>query len=633
VEEQFYLVWPLLLAGGLSISRRRWVLVVVICAAIASAALMALLYNPGSDASRVYYGTDTRATPLMLGAILAFAWPLGRMTAPTGPGAGPLLDGVGLAGLTALVLVMRGWHDYDTFLYRGGFVIVAVAAAAVIAAAGHPASRLGPALGVGPLRWIGQRSYGIYLWHWPVMALTRPGVDLTWSGWILVPAQIIVTLSLATVSYRYLEMPVRRGDAWRSLRAWLDRRQPRQRLVAAACVVSVATVAIAAVALAPGTTPRSPLLSLASAAASARPVAGPLSSGGVAPAQSGQPAGRGVTGGVLAVGSSVMLAAEPELERRLHARVDATVGRFNAAIIDRLRAYRAARALPASVVVQLGDNDPVTSDQIAHLRAVLRGVPRVVLVNIREPGESWGGEVNHALNKAVRSWPAAIVADWRTASANRSLLWDGVHPDPAGQRVYAGVVARALQALTSRSPLANGQVTVVGDSVAGSIDETPQAIQALTHGLHIRLDLRVCRRLIQPSCTYNGFAPAPALDTVKSLGRSLGSVLVVDVGYNDDAAGYGSGIDQMMRAALAQGARVVIWVTLRQVGGYTSIYRATNAAIGQAGRRWRELRVADWNAYSAGKPWFADGLHPSPGGALALAEFLRSSIVRAEAGG
>lgn len=143
VEEQFYLLWPLLLAGGLAVFRRPWLATGAIVAVASSAGLMALLYHPGIDPSRVYYGTDTRATPLMIGAILAFAWPLGRLTAPASRDAALVLDAIGVAGLAVVALAMLGWHDYDSFLYRGGFVVVAVAAAALLAAAGHPASHLG----------------------------------------------------------------------------------------------------------------------------------------------------------------------------------------------------------------------------------------------------------------------------------------------------------------------------------------------------------------------------------------------------------------------------------------------------------------------------------------------------------
>ncbi len=170
-------------------------------------------------------------------------------------------------------------------------------------------------------------------------------------------------------------------------------------------------------------------------------------------------------------------------------------------------------------------------------------------------------------------------------------------------------------------------MTVIGDSVAASMQHVPSAQTTLRKGLEVRLDLEVCRRLVQPSCAFRGSKPSTALQAVESSGRSLGRVLVVDVGYNEGAPGYGAGVDRVMRAALAQGVHGVVWVTLRDQKG---IYRQTNVAIRRAATRWRQMFVADWNLYSAGKPWFrGDGLHMGTAGAAAFAAFLRPHIFRA----
>ncbi|MBV9716013.1 MAG: acyltransferase [Solirubrobacterales bacterium] len=456
VEEQFYLVWPPVLAAGLALRRRGWVIALAIGVAVASALLMALLYDPSADPSRVYYGTDTRATPLMVGALLAFAWPLSRLSATAGRGARLVLDGLGIAGVGAFILAMATRHDYDPFLYRGGFAIVALVAAAAVAASVHPASHIGIALGTRPLRWVGQRSYGIYLWHWPVMALSRPGIDVTWGLWLLVPAQIAVTVALAALSYRYVEMPVRRRGPQRTARAWLDRRRPRQRLATVTTSVAIVAVTLAAVMLLPAANAVSGHRLMSSAAAehppratANAPVTTPAAARQAAAAPPGVRSRPAVSrrwrppGAVLAVGASVMLAAEPALEHRLGARVDAKVGRQASAIIRRLAQYRSAGVLPSQIVVQIGDNGPLLPADVARLRAVLRGVPHVVLVNIRQP-RSWEDEVDHELAAAVRTWPQATIADWRDASTDPSLLYDGAHPKPAGAAVYADVVARTL---------------------------------------------------------------------------------------------------------------------------------------------------------------------------------------------
>lgn len=173
----------------------------------------------------------------------------------------------------------------------------------------------------------------------------------------------------------------------------------------------------------------------------------------------------------------------------------------------------------------------------------------------------------------------------------------------------------------------SARVTFVGDSVAASIEYVPGARRVLAKGLRVTYDLRVCRRLVARSCSFQGATPPSALEAVRGRGRSLGDVLVVDVGYNEAARGYGLGIDHLMRAALAQGAKAVVWVTLRET---RPLYHATNVAIKAAAKRWHQLVVADWNAYSRGRPWFGrDRLHLTPTGASALAAFVRSHVIRA----
>ncbi len=183
-------------------------------------------------------------------------------------------------------------------------------------------------------------------------------------------------------------------------------------------------------------------------------------------------------------------------------------------------------------------------------------------------------------------------------------------------------------AAQARGPL---PVTFVGDSVAASISYIPSAQRQLERGLRVRLDLRVCRRLVQASCSYESTTPSTALQAVEGYGRALGRVLIVNVGYNESAQGYRQGIDRVMRAALAQGADGVVWVTLRET---RPLYHPTNVAIRTATKRWPQLVVADWNAYSRDKPWFGDdGMHLTATGATALASFLRAYVWKAAAAG
>ena len=193
----------------------------------------------------------------------------------------------------------------------------------------------------------------------------------------------------------------------------------------------------------------------------------------------------------------------------------------------------------------------------------------------------------------------------------------------------SGGVAGTGAGIATGTPAA----AVIGDSVAATISVVPQAQTVLERGLRLRLYLDVCRRLVQTSCTHDGNSPPPALAVIRSLGRSIPPILVIDVGYNDDADVYAAGIGQVMHAALGEGVRSVVWLTLRERGDYASVYAASNAAIRRAARRWPQLHLADWNRASAGKPWFADDVHPNDQGAVALARFMHAAILAAARGG
>ncbi len=222
VEEQFYIVWPLFLTAMMWLLRPRYVLLVVLTGAVASTVLMALLYRPDVDPSRIYYGTDTRGVGLLVGAALAFLWAPGRVGGRAGQAHPLLLDVVGLAALGVLVYSFLRLDGFQPFLYQGGFAMVAVTSAVVVAVAVHPRARLGRALlGRQPLRWLGLRSYSVYLWHWPVFMLTRPQLDVPFDGLPLLALRFGVTIVLAELSYRFVETPIRAGALgriWRALR-------------------------------------------------------------------------------------------------------------------------------------------------------------------------------------------------------------------------------------------------------------------------------------------------------------------------------------------------------------------------------------------------------------------------------
>jgi peptidoglycan/LPS O-acetylase OafA/YrhL len=443
VEEQFYIVWPLLLVPGLVLVGRKRLPMLVIAGIAASAALMWILYNPNSDPSRVYYGTDTRAFLLLMGILLALVWPwIERMRRAV-----PLIELLGVAALVGTVLLFLKMQDFNPTLYRGGDLAAAFCFVVLIAAVAHPRTGLGPALGIAPLRWVGERSYGIYLWHLPIILLLRPGVDVPWTGPGVVVLQAAIVLAAATLSFRFVEEPIRSGRLQRRLAQ--HPRRYRLEVVGAGAVGLVAAFAILFV------TPASlnpvaiyvsaPKAKAATHQSSPNPQPGPhqatgFTGGGRQTQRASLPPGR-----ILALGDSVMLDCSRELKDALQhrVRVDATVGRQIEDTVNELQRLRRHHKLTKMVVIQVGNNGPLWHRDLVRLRHALRGIPDVVVVNVRNTA-SWQNESNHALVDWVRAWPAAHLADWYGSSTSK-MMQDGTHPWPYGCTIYARVIADALR--------------------------------------------------------------------------------------------------------------------------------------------------------------------------------------------
>jgi peptidoglycan/LPS O-acetylase OafA/YrhL len=446
VEEQFYVIWPLLLVPGLVLLGRRRLPMLVVVGIAGSALAMWLLYNPTSDPSRVYYGTDTRAFLLLMGILLALVWPrverLGRAL--------PVLELLGIAALLGTVLLFLRMQDFDPTLYRGGDLAAAFCFAVLVAAVAHPATGVGQALGVAPLRWVGERSYGIYLWHWPVVALMRPGVDVSWTGPGVVVAQAAIVLAAAALSYRYIEQPIRTRTLQRRLAQYS--RRLRLEVVGAGAMCLVAAFAILFVtpsALNPVTSYVSPPKARATTKPrSSHTVTQPRTSVSNHPGghrQKKPQLGPFPPGHILALGDSVMLGCKRQLREALHhrVRIDATVGRQIADTIDELQRLRRHHKLPKTIVLQVGNNGPLYYHDLVRLHHALHGIPDVIVVNVRN-ATSWEQESNSALVGWLHDWPTAHLADWYGNSTNK-MLSDGTHPWPHACWNYARLIADTLR--------------------------------------------------------------------------------------------------------------------------------------------------------------------------------------------
>jgi peptidoglycan/LPS O-acetylase OafA/YrhL/lysophospholipase L1-like esterase len=452
VEEQFYLFWPLAFAAGMSLLGRRRLLLGVLAGAFASLALMWILFDP-TDSARAYYGTDTHAVGLLVGVALALLWsPLQLRRAKSGRWCGPALDAIGIVALGYVVLSFLDVHDYDLALFHGGYLWLALATAAVIAVIAHPAARLGGLLARPPLIWLGLRSYSFYLWHWPVLALTRPGLDVSLPRGILIPLQLLVVLALADLSYRFVELPFRGRRKLPALPdGWLRVARPA---LAFAVVAVVALVGWGGI-VSSGSRHLEPGVAAASTAEFAKVTVQPAA---YRNALSGNTTDKALHPGALlprggksprivAFGDSVMIGVKEKLAARFGPRfsMNAKVGRQADEFVDLAQRLKRHGGHIDALIIQMGNNGPLYSDEMEDLRKATSNVGELFLVNDHAP-VSWQDESNHALAEADATWPHTTLIDWApVAAAHENLLWDGIHLTPGGAGVYTRLIVHAVR--------------------------------------------------------------------------------------------------------------------------------------------------------------------------------------------
>jgi peptidoglycan/LPS O-acetylase OafA/YrhL len=523
VEEQFYLLWPLAMVGLLGLGRRRlpdvarWLFLGV----VAIYAVMAFLYYPGriepecamtpgaywhvggrciSKVDTLYLSTVTRAGGVLLGAGFAMIWrPRAVMRGPIRR-YGRLLDVVALLGLAGLAALCWYMHlvtpeGADPWLFRGGLLLTGVATLAVIAAVSHRRAYTGRVLGMPLLRSIGERSYGLYLYHWPIYQIIRGTAGQPLSV-VELAAALAVTVVITEVSFRYIETPIRRGSLgvwWRRLQT--SRNPVPRRMIATAGATCVAMSVFAGVNLATAelrpneieqtledgsrsvtdvlglampttappptsTTPTStttttvpeapttvigvplptavPTTAVATTVAAPPPTAPPTTAAPtttVAPQRVAR----------LAIGDSVMLGAAGDLAA-LGITVDAKVSRQMVDTIEPVRWLRAGGVFGDVVVVHLGTNGPIGEETMVRFFDELVDVPKVVVLTARAP-RGWTAGNNARLATLPGRYPNVILVDWAATSnacPGDCFASDDIHLNAAGSRYYAAEIVRAI---------------------------------------------------------------------------------------------------------------------------------------------------------------------------------------------
>jgi peptidoglycan/LPS O-acetylase OafA/YrhL len=450
IEEQFYLLWPLIVLALASRGGRRVLGVVAVALAAASAAWMGVLAD---RIGRVYFGTDTHAMGLLAGAALAAAAPgISAWAHGTGEdGGGVRRTGMllGIAGLAGTLFLFSQVSENHPWLYPWAFVASAVFSMAAIVACLMPGP-FGALLDAQPLRWIGERSYGIYLWHWPVFMLTRPGVDIELTQGPAFALRCALTFALAAASYRFIEAPI----LGRSLRPLPVTPQfARGALAALACAALFILVPAPRDAASPGAkAAASESAGVPSAAAPAAGTAVTAPTAAAAAAAAPTTAGRAPppligrrSGQLTVVGDSVALGARSAIERGIDgAAVYAMVGWQAADVLGMLQRIRAAGELRSKVLIHLGTNGYVTEKQLRAMLELLRDRERVMVMNSRVP-RRWMAANNRLLATVVPQYPNAVLIDWHGIADPKPeyFVQDGVHLTGSGMRAFVAAVVAA----------------------------------------------------------------------------------------------------------------------------------------------------------------------------------------------
>jgi peptidoglycan/LPS O-acetylase OafA/YrhL len=478
VEEQFYIVWPLVMFLLLRNMRSRTlpiigVLFTSLAAVIAIYTAVVFRTGPidtiektpeqfmsflGREVLRtdfLYLGTVSRASGLLLGAALATAW---RPWAIRRGRAGANANGLDLLGIIGLgSLAYMCWQFRETvateagtegyaLLYRGGLILVALATILVIATVTHPRSRLGKyVIGTPLLVWIGKRSYGLYLYHWVVFQAYRKS-----AGMPLEPREFValmaITLAITEASYQFIETPIRTGRALAAYRTWRQRsggvRGPLPVVLATLALVPVFSV-----------------VSMAGARVMPEEVAGNLDDNidsVITIPSTTLPVGTTVPVvvsttipatkfDVFAVGDSVMLGSARKLTS-YGITVDAAKNRQVSAGAQVLDYRMKTGELGNNVVVHLGTNGRTTASTFDLVMKPLSSVPRVIVLTVRVPGSPYSDKNNAIITALPLKYPNVTVLDWEALSKGRKdwFASDGIHPNALGQDNYVGFILKAL---------------------------------------------------------------------------------------------------------------------------------------------------------------------------------------------
>jgi len=436
VELQFYLIWPIILLTVLKyFGKKNIARIALIIAMVSGTTLffvsLQLDQSNAQQISHIYFGTDTHSLGLFLGSALAVSWIPQNLSADIEKRAQDVIDGIGVVGLLGLISTFLFIDESNASLYRIAFPLAGIFGCLVLISLVHPASRFAPIISTAPFRWVGQRSYGIYIWHWVIFQVTRPSVDLSGQTWALYLARVLLVLALADISLRWVEIPFRQGlvqDWFRGMKYRSAKVQLRQKIsvISSIIVVLAITSSISVQAI-----------------NKANEVGNQVLQQSTQEQQTQDDLGS--TTGLWVTGDSVILGIRSKLEAKEHiSLINARVGRQAPELLAVMRVDQ--NSVPSSpVVFNLGNNNALTEATVIEIFEIVKNQPQVIVVNTAVP-RAWKDSNNAIISKVASRYSNVKVVDWDRISKGRPELFapDGVHLSPTGSDVYVDLVVSVL---------------------------------------------------------------------------------------------------------------------------------------------------------------------------------------------
>jgi peptidoglycan/LPS O-acetylase OafA/YrhL len=436
VELQYYLIWPIILLTVLKYFGKKNIARIALIIAMVSGTTLFLVSLQLDQAnaqqiSHIYFGTDTHSLGLFLGSALAVSWIPQNLSADIEKRAQDVIDGIGVIGLLGLIATFLFIDESNASLYRIAFPLAGIFGCLVIISLVHPASRFAPIISTAPFRWVGQRSYGIYIWHWVIFQVTRPSVDLSGQTWALYLARVLLVLALADISLRWVEIPFRQGliqDWFRGMKYRSAKVQLRQKIsvISSIIVVLAITSSISVQAINKSEEMAKQILQ--------------QNTEELQPQED-----LGSTTGLWVTGDSVILGIRSKLEAREHiSLINARVGRQAPELLAVMRVDQLS--VPVSpVVFNLGNNNALSEATVIEIFETVKNQPQVIVVNTAVP-RAWKDSNNAIISKVAANYSNVKIIDWDRISKGRPELFapDGIHLSPIGSDVYVDLVVSEL---------------------------------------------------------------------------------------------------------------------------------------------------------------------------------------------